>query len=182
MSGDLPVVEDGILLALPPAVMWAGVLCWFDCKERRLPNWLTLGGAGVALVWRLGYGDDIHLFLQGFVAATAAGLFLLLPFLMRGAGGGDVKMLFAAGAIVGLARVLMMIVVTSLAGVLLGVVMLLTGRLDGARLKHYLRCLFDWRYDRKAGAALLPPRESEKVRIPFSIPIAAGMVAAMLVP
>lgn len=162
--------------------MWGTVLSWYDCRERRLPNWLTVGGAAVALAWRLGYGKDWGLFLDGFVAAVAAGLFLLLPFLMHGAGGGDVKMLLAAGAIVGLARLVNLLLVTSLAGVVMGLGMLLTGHLDGARLKHALRCLFDWRYDRKAGAANLPPKESERVRIPFSIPIAVGTLAALLWP
>jgi len=172
-------VTDSVLWVLTPSIIWGGVLSWVDCRERRLPNWLTLGGAAVALTGRIGYGG-LPLFLDGFAAAAAAGLFLLIPFLLRGAGGGDVKMLFAAGAIAGWSRLLMMLWFTSLAGIVLGVVMILARRLDTRRLKHYARCLFDWRYDRKAGAESLPPRESEKARIPFSIPIVAGLVIAML--
>ena len=131
-------MENGMLWAAVPALMWGGVLSWYDCKERRLPNWLTIGGAAVALTWRLGYGGVPSL-REGFVAALIGGIFLLVPFLMRGAGGGDVKMLFAAGAIVGLGeyRVLVMIVVTSIAGVVFGISMLVAGKLDGARLKHF---------------------------------------------
>ena len=99
---------------------------------------------------------------------------------MRGAGGGDVKMMFAAGAIVGWSQILMMLWVTSIAGVVMGVVMIICGKLDSARIKHCLRCAFDWRYDRKAGAALLPPKDSERVRIPFSVPITIGMIAALM--
>lgn len=154
------------------------MLCWLDCRERRLPNWLTVGGAVVALVWRFGYGGWSS-FLNGFAGATVAGVFLLIPFLMRGAGGGDVKMLFGAGAMAGWERLLELLIVTSVAGVLLGVGMLIFGKLDASRLKHYLRCACDWRYDRQAGAANLPPKDSEKVRIPFSIPIAAGLALAL---
>jgi len=82
------------------AVCWCGWLCWYDCRERRLPNWLTLTGAAAALVWRWGYGGTPWI-LNGAVGAVVAGLFLLIPFLMHAAGGGDVKMLFGAGAIVG---------------------------------------------------------------------------------
>lgn len=170
---------DGILWAVPPALAWGAVLSWIDCRERRLPNWLTVGAAAVALTWRLGYGGA-DLFLRGFSGAAAAGLFLLIPFLMRGAGGGDVKMLFGAGAIVGWGGILTMLWLTSLAGVALGLAMLASGRLDGARIKHFSRCLFDWRYDRKAGAAELPSRDSDRVRIPFSVPITFGMIAAMV--
>jgi prepilin peptidase CpaA len=144
-----------------------------------LPNWITLGGAAAALTLRLGYGG-LPLFLNGFVAACGAGALLLLPFLMHGAGGGDVKMLFAAGAIAGSGRFLDMLIITSVAGVVMGVAMLVLGKLDGARLKHLWRALVDWRYDRKAAAARLPPKDSEKVRIPFSIPIAAGLIFAIV--
>lgn len=166
---------------IPPLLVavWSGVLSYYDLKWRILPNWLTLGGAAVALAGRLGYGGW-PCFLDGFAAAAAAGAFLLVPFLLRGAGGGDVKMLFAAGAIIGWSRVLPMLWVTSLAGVVMGVAMLALGRLDGARLKHFARCAFDWRYDRAAGAAVLPPKDAARYRIPFSVPIMIGLLAALL--
>lgn len=157
--------------------VWAAVLSWFDFRERRLPNWLTLGGATAALCYRLLFGAPGS-FLSGFAAACLAGVFLLIPFLLRGAGGGDVKMLFAAGAMVGWVGLVPMLVYMSLAGVVIGVAMLFWGSLDGSRLRHYFRCCFDWRYDRKAGKAMLPPRESEQVRIPFALAIAIGMLAA----
>lgn len=163
-----------------PVVGWAAFLSWHDYRSRRLPNWLTLGGSLAALTFRFGYGG-IPCFVDGFAAACVAGAFLILPFLARGAGGGDVKMLFAAGAIVGWAGVLRLLLYTSFAGLALALVMLAMGRLEGARLRHYVLCLCDWRYDRKAGAAVLPPKDSDKVRIPFSIAISIGMLAAMLV-
>ncbi len=167
-----------MLWTLIPAALWGGVLFRYDCRERRLPNWLTLGGAAVALAWRYGYGGSLFL-VDGFVAATLGGLFLFVPYLMRGAGGGDVKMLAGAGAIVGTGGLLTLLLATSLAGVVFGVAMLAAGKLDGARLKHLGRCLFDWRYDRQAGKAGLPPKDSERTRIPFSLPIALGTLAAL---
>jgi Flp pilus assembly protein protease CpaA len=110
-----------------------------------------------------------------------AGAFLLLPFLMHGAGGGDVKMLFAAGTMVGWSRVIYLLWYMSLAGLVLAVVMVLFGWADGARLKHYARCLVDWRYDRKIGAAVLPPKESDRTRMPFSIAISVGLLMALMV-
>jgi prepilin peptidase CpaA len=159
--------------------VWAAVLSWKDCRTRRLPNAWTLGGAAAALVFRWGYGG-FPLFLDGFAAAAVGGAFLLVPFLMRGAGGGDVKMLFAAGAVAGWGRLLPMLWVTSLAGVVMGLVMLAFGRLDGARLRHFARCAVDWRYDRAAGAAALPPKESARYRVPFSVPIAVGLIVALV--
>lgn len=158
---------------------WAAFLCWSDFRFRLLPNWATVGGAAVALVFRLGIGGWPFL-IDGFAAACVAGGVLLVPFLVKGAGGGDVKMLFAAGAIAGWSNLFMLLWTTSVVGVVMGVAMLVSGQLDGARLRHGFRCLWDWRYDRAAGAAAIPPRDSARVRIPFSLPIATGLVVALL--
>ena len=172
-------MSAGELLTLAGAVLWAAAISWKDCRSRRLPNAWTMGGAAAALVFRLGYGG-LPFFLDGFAAAALAGAFLLVPFLLRGAGGGDVKMLFAAGAVAGWSRVFALLWATSLAGLVMGLVMLALGQLDGARLAHYLRCACDWRYDRAAGAAALPSKESARYRIPFSVPIAVGLVVALV--
>jgi Flp pilus assembly protein protease CpaA len=159
---------------------WAITLCWFDLRERRLPNTLTLGGAATMLVFRLGYGGA-PAFLDGFVGAVVAGAFLMLPFLMRGAGGGDVKMLFASGSITGWYGLFPLLWVMALTGIVFGLALMVAGRVDAARVKHYSLCALNWNYDRVAGAAALPPKDSERARMPFSIPIAAGLIASLLV-
>ncbi|MDT8389370.1 MAG: prepilin peptidase [Lentisphaeria bacterium] len=160
-------------MLLTLVMIWLLALCWKDWRERRLPNWLTLGGAAVALVWRLGYGGG-GLFLDGFATACLAGFFLFIPFLLHGAGGGDVKMMFAAGAVVGWSNLLPLLLFTSFGGVLVILLMLACKKLDTARIRHYARCVFDWRYDRRNGRENLPPADSERVRVPFSLAIAVG--------
>ena len=118
---------------------------------------------------------------SGIYGGVVCGLFLLLPFILRAAGGGDVKMLFAVGCAVGLERTAATILFTSLAGLALMVGMLLFGAADPARLKHCVRAIFDWRYDRKAGKAALPPKSSERCRIPFGVAIAVGTWAALAI-
>ncbi|MBR4416030.1 MAG: prepilin peptidase, partial [Victivallales bacterium] len=90
-----------ILLALAPAL---AVLCYTDCKLRRLPNAITIPLAAAALVWRLGYGG-VELALLGLGGGLVCFLFLLIPVLMKGVGGGDLKMFFAVGCAIGLKRV-----------------------------------------------------------------------------
>jgi prepilin peptidase CpaA len=162
------------------AGVWALALSICDLRSRTLPNSLTLGGAAVVLVVRGGMVGWTGV-ADALAAGAVAGGFLLLPFLMRGAGGGDVKMLFTAGAIVGWSRVLFLLWYMSLAGLVLAVVMLALNQVEGNRLKHYLRSAVDWRYDRKAGAAALPPKESAKARVPFALAISAGLMLALLV-
>ena len=89
--------------------------------------------------------------------------------------------LFASGLLVGYPAVFPMLFLISLFGLLLGVVMQLSGRFDPVRLKHIARTLFDWRYDREEGRAKLPDRESEKVRIPFGVAISLGVWGTLLV-
>lgn len=162
-----------LLFILCVATPWLAVLCWYDCKYRKLPNLLTLGMVACALVWRFGYGQ-FPLFKDGVYGGLAAGLFLLIPFLLGGAGGGDLKMLMAAGCICGLRRVPLLLFSTAAAGFVMAVVMLVAGKADASRLKHWARCIFDWRYDRKAGRENLPPKSDEKVRLPFGVAIAIG--------
>lgn len=162
--------------------LWTAILGWQDWRHRRLPNLLTLGGAGAALMWKLA-GGGLPEFGNALAGGLLAGAFFLIPFLLKGAGGGDVKMLFAAGCIVGLGRPLLLLLwYASLMGLILGLTMLAAGRLDGARLKHYVRTLFDWRYDRQAGAANLPPKEAEKVRVPFGLAIGSGLLLVLALP
>ena len=138
---------DWIILAA--ATPWVFFLCRSDWRERRLPNVLTLGGLAVVLAFRLGWGFSF--FLDGIFGALLCGGFLLIPMLLHAAGAGDVKMLAACGAACGLGLSLYFLLATSLFGLLLVVVMLCARAADGARLKHYARVLFDWRYDRAEG-------------------------------
>ncbi len=158
-----------IIMATP----WLIMLCVFDIKLRKLPNRWTLLGALIALVYCLGYGG-LSLFLQGLSAGLLCALFLLLPFILRAAGGGDVKMLFACGILVGLHNVLSFLFFVSISGFFVAIVMWFAGKVDISRLKHYARCLFDWRYDCKKGRENLVPANSEKCRVPFGVAIALG--------
>lgn len=157
---------------------YLAVLSYLDCRYRRLPNVLTLGGAIVALAVRYGFGG-MPFGNSGLLGGLVCGLFLMLPFILHSADGGDVKMLFSVGCIMGLRKSPEVILYTSLAGLAVAAFMLIAGLADGRRLKHFARCLFDWRYDRKAGRDGLPPRSFEKARIPFGVVIAIGTMLSL---
>lgn len=151
--------------------IWLVLLGWYDCYQRRLPNVLTLGGALAFLLlrfWQGGLGSG----LNGIYGGLAGALFLLLPFLLRGAGAGDLKMFLAVGILAGVPGVFGVMLLSTLYGVLLGVVMIFAGRCDASRLKHYWKCCTSIGYDRAAGRKVLPPKNSERVRIPFGVAIA----------
>lgn len=164
-----------LLCVLTP---YLAILAYQDCRYRRLPNALTLGGAFLALAVRYALGFPLG--NEGLLGGLLCGLFLLLPFVLRAAGGGDVKMLFAVGCALGVSRAMELILFTSLAGLALMLAMLVWGHVDPSRLRHFLRSAFDWRYDRKAGRAALTPKDSERCRVPFGVAIAAGAWAALI--
>ena len=56
------------------------VLCWTDCKYRRLPNLYTLGLAVLGLIWRFAFGGLGGL-VDGILGGLVCALFLLIPFL-----------------------------------------------------------------------------------------------------
>jgi Flp pilus assembly protein protease CpaA len=170
---------DETALKLVVSTPWLLTLCVWDVKHRRLPNLITLGGAAVCLVAYLGAGG-FPLVLRGLLAGLLCGLFLFLPFLLRAAGGGDVKMLFACGILVSMGNIMNFLFFMSIAGFLLSLVMWVAGQADMSRVKHYVRSVFDWRYDRKLGREALPDRDNERCRIPFGVAIAVGVWATLI--
>jgi len=167
-----------VLIKLILATPWLIWLSACDLRKRELPNSLTLGGAAVMAVIALAV--SLNYLLGSLLTAFLGSLFLLLPFFLRAAGAGDVKMLFAAGLVAGPGCTLNLILLISVAGLLLAVVMLFLKQVDPARLKHYLRSLFDFRYDRAEGRKALPPADNESCRVPFGVAIAAGLWCNLL--
>jgi prepilin peptidase CpaA len=92
----------------------ATLATWFDLKERRVPNALTVPSFAFAVLVGLLNG------LPGLGWALAGGaicfLFALPLFLAGGLGGGDVKLLTAFGAFLGPDRLILGFVVMALVG------------------------------------------------------------------
>ncbi len=159
--------------------VWLSALAWSDCRWRRLPNTLTLPGIVIFPVMYLilgGWSGAGSSLLGGLIG----GLFLLIPYFLRGAGAGDVKMLLSAGCLSGFPGIFLTLIITSVSGLILGAVMILWSKTDSARLKHALRCCFDLNYDRACGKAALPGKKKEKVRIPYGAAIAFGAWGSMV--
>lgn len=173
MSGS-----TGILVRFLLLTPWLVALCVSDMKRRVLPNVLTLGGLLVSLAMALGLGGTGAL-TDALLAAGCAFIFLFIPFLVRAAGAGDVKMITATASFLGFAALPFFLLATSFAGLFVAVVMICMKQVTAARLKHAFRTLFDWRYDRKAGRAALPPKDDERARVPFGCAIAIGAWATL---
>ncbi|MGH9673596.1 MAG: A24 family peptidase [Bryobacteraceae bacterium] len=74
-----------------------GLAAVWDVRFRKIPNWLTIPALLAAIALHLASGT-LSPSLYGLALALGLGLPL---FALRGLGGGDVKLMAAAGAIVG---------------------------------------------------------------------------------
>lgn len=164
--------RDGLVLVL------AAVGAVSDARTRRIPNWLTAGGASVALLVGLvadGWAGLVHA-LEGL----GMGLALLgPPFAFRIAGGGDVKFLMALGGFLGPRRTVEAFVWATAAGGLLAVAML------GVSPRARTRVLTSWiqfknlLYTRDA-SVLKPETRDDTIGVPYGLALALGAVVAQL--
>ena len=94
-----------------------------DLRTRRIPNYLTLGGAAAGMGYQLGYHGWPG--LADSLAGLILGLALLLfPYWKGGMGGGDVKALAAMGAWLGVKRTFFLFIYMGLSGGLIILVVL----------------------------------------------------------
>ncbi|MCZ9295122.1 A24 family peptidase [Corynebacterium yonathiae] len=69
--------------------LWAAALSWWDIRQRRLPDWLTLPAAVLSLA------------VANWGGAWWPGMYLVLGRAHAGVGGGDIKLALPLGMLVG---------------------------------------------------------------------------------
>ncbi len=100
-------------------VLTMGAAAVSDLRTRRIPNWLTLGGLAAALVLRALAG--VHPLVDGLAGAGLGFGLGLLCMILGALGGGDGKLLMAAGAFFGFRPFLGALLLIGVLGGLLGI-------------------------------------------------------------
>ena len=115
MSLPPPAIRIFLEVLVIIAAIW-------DIRTRRIPNWLTLSGVvlGVALNTFLFEINGLWFSLEGLGVAFAV-YFVL--YLLRAMGAGDVKLMAAVGAAAGAGNWLGILVLTSVAGAVAGLLL-----------------------------------------------------------
>lgn len=144
-----------------------------DIKSRRIPNYLTGPAilAGLLLHTSL---DGFHGLWTSLAAGLICGGIFLVFYLAGGMGAGDVKLITAVGCIAGLNCAAYLLVATSLAGGVMGVVFaMMRGKLKqtmrnvGALASHH----------KEEGLTPHPDLNvlnADNLRLPYGVAIAAG--------
>lgn len=162
-------------------VVWAALL---DLRTRRIPNWLTLSALVLGLAMRVPLGSSAV--LDGFLAAGAAFALALPVFALGGLGGGDVKLLAAVGAFLGLDALWgALFVAVLVAGAFAIISILRQGRAPQTLANLYmivrgLNRKESWTGWKGAeGDAPLTIRSAGVITRPFAVSIAAGAIYAV---
>ena len=149
------------------------IAVYIELKERRIPNWLTLSGMALGLLIAYlhgsrAFGASIGGLLIGFG-------FLFIFYVFGGVGGGDVKLMGAAGALMGSNLIQSALVYTAFIGAFLAVMMLIWRKDFWVRIGWGFRQLAFWR--KGEAAELTPPTP---IVVPYGMAIALGCLLALL--
>jgi prepilin peptidase CpaA len=158
------------------AVALAG--CVSDIRTRRIPNALTFGAAGVALGFSfVQYGTaGLAWSAAGWLTAVA----LFFPFfLLRGMGGGDVKLLGALGAWVGLVNSFYLACFTALAGGVIALLVMASRRYLVQAFRNLWLLLIFWRTVGVRPFGELTLTGSQGPKLAYAIPIAVGALTTL---
>ena len=164
-------LRDNSPLLLPLLLsLW---MAWGDIRTQRIPNYLTLGTAVAGLGFQVGLHGWGGLW-SGFLGLALGFGLLIIPYLLRGIGAGDVKALAALGAWLGPRQTLVLFVYMGLCG---GALVLLVLSWQGAlwyqmtRGWNYLKNIFI----RQPADGQTPASPLLQQRIPYAAALALGM-------
>lgn len=159
-------VITAILLA---SVRW-------DIREGRIPNSITLSGAGLALAmgwWTGGWVGVIQIMWGLFIGI--APFFLL--FCLKIMGAGDAKLMGAVGALVGYPSAIWAVISTLIAGGIIGLIgMFQQGRLIPG-FKNIVLLIIGLSPGQSRHGSYAPPG----YRFPYSLAIAIGALTALAI-
>jgi prepilin peptidase CpaA len=150
----------------------------FDLGNRRIPNALTLGAAGIAVA--------LHGVTSGWsgvlLAASgwAVGLALFFPlFALGGMGAGDVKLLAAIGAWMGPTGVIWTGLYGAVAGGIMALVFALAGGYARSAMRNVVAVMRLWRVEGVRPIEGLTLANKASVKLPYAVPLAAGALATL---
>ena len=161
------------------ALILALIAATTDLRSRRVPNWLVVSGATVGFLlnaWAFGGSGVVRSLLGGVV-----GLCIFLPFfLLRGMGGGDVKLMGALGMCLGVAGIVQTALLASIAGALLALAVAARHGALGRTFANTGRLLRFWFSHGLRPSEELSLDSPRALKIPYAVPIAAAAVMVVL--
>jgi prepilin peptidase CpaA len=164
---------DRLTFFLVLALMLAVTAAVWDVRQHRIPNWLTLPGIVAGMVLR-----SALLGWKGLGSAVAgcllAGGVLLLFYMIRAMGAGDVKLMAAIGSLVGPSQAITIVLATAICGGAIGIAYALYRGRMWSTIKNVGSIL---KFHALAGVQPHPNfnlDNPEVLRVPYGLAIALG--------
>ncbi len=162
---------DKYLLVCASVIAMAGAI--HDARSRRIPNRLTFTAIAAGFAVRAAVGGWLGLESAIWGALIAGGFFFLF-FIVGGMGGGDVKLMAAVGAWVGMNQVVPILLAAALAGRVLAIVYMIADGSVGRTLRNSIVLLHHHLTFGLVPHPQINVQESGTTRVPFGIAIAMG--------
>ncbi len=153
----------------------------FDISQRRIPNWLVLIGVVVGITFSV-FQETPRLYDSVLGLVLGIGI-LIGPFALGWLGAGDVKLLGAMGALLGIRLLPRIFFYTALCGLLLAISSIVLKRLK-INIKVFPNIWGDLKLALASGGRVLPPGVTERIAtgshaIPYGVAIALGTLVAL---
>ena len=162
-SQNAPIIISVIAVVL--------IAVYSDLRWRKIPNCLTL--PAIALGFLLNFlGNSWNGLVFAFLGFLVGMGLLILPYILGGMGGGDVKLMGALGALVGSYSVFNIFLYTSLVGGVIALLAAITNKnlLDTfKRMWLFVKCMFMFRAP-EAGTSVF----KKSIAMPYGVAIGAG--------
>jgi prepilin peptidase CpaA len=164
-------MHEAIWIVSAMFALTAGVT---DLRWRRIPNWLTYPAAPLAIALHAiaGGWPEAKVSLEGFGIAFAV---FLVFFLLRGLGGGDLKLAAALGALVGVHHLVDVIIAVLLINALLAIVLIIAKRRIWRTLRNIGRLVAAF-FRLHLPAKDLTIDNPEAIKVPFGVAAAIGVL------
>ncbi len=165
-----------LLFSLPLlALVWTAAI--WDVRTRRVPNWLTGGGAVAAISLYL-FTDPGGVLSTALTGVAVGGAVLLPGFFLRSTGAADVKLMAAAGGFLGPAGAFTAALTAIVAGALTALILVAVRQLAGGGGSPWGRYGLMLKTLLVTGrAAYVRPAAGEVMgaKFPFAVAIAVGV-------
>jgi prepilin peptidase CpaA len=161
------------------AIGIAAVACGWDLRTRRIPQFVTIGGALAACAFHVVISgwSGAALSISGWALGVAI---FFVPFALGGLGAGDVKLLGALGAWVGPADVIWLALYTGIAGGVLAIVVSLARGYLSEALANVHLLTSHWMVNGIRPLDELTLEHSRGPRLAYAVPILAGTMVRLL--
>jgi prepilin peptidase CpaA len=114
-----------------------------------------------------------------FVGLLLGFILLFLPFALGGIGAGDIKLLMALGAFLGVKAILWITLFMGIAGGFLSIIVIITHHGFNLGLyRVYLIITSIWNHDHRQLAKKF--KNNEKIYVPYAVAIFVGLIAVVL--